>query len=540
MAGLATSFGSGAMTNSIGEMKDSACILLIGSNTTAAHPVISLELRKAALRGARIIVVNPMDISMVRYAHMWLRNTIGSDVALINGMARVILEEGLANTEFATTCCENFEAFKESLKDYPLDFVSEVTGLQKEVIAGAARLYATTRPASIVYTLGITEHSHGTENVMSLANLAMLTGNIGLPSTGVNPLRGQNNVQGACDMGCMPNTYHGYQNVANPDVRTKFENAWNTELRSEPGITLVEMFDAAAKKELKAMYLIGENSLLSEPDVHHMEEALSNLDFLVVQDIFLTETAQYADVVLPASSFAEKDGTFTNTERRVQRVRQVIDPVGESRPDWLITCQIAQKMGASGFDYTHPSQIMDELASLAPSYGGISYPRLESCGLQWPCPTQDHPGTPILHMSRFACGLGKFVPIKYRPPAEWADEEYPYILSTGRSLYHYHTGTMTRKITGLNTIEPEDTTKINPQDAEKLGIADGEMIKVTSRRGEKVSRAKVTGKVPAGVIYMDFHFAESPTNVLTSSALDPISKTPELKVSAVKIEKASN
>ena len=514
--------------------------MLIGSNTTAAHPVISLELKKAALRGAKIIVANPMEISMVRYSHMWLRHTIGSDVALINGMARIILEEGLADMEFATNCCENFEAYRESLKDFPLDFVSKVTGLPAETIQEAARLYATTKPASIIYTLGITEHSHGTDNVMALANLSMLTHNIGLPSTGVNPLRGQNNVQGACDMGCMPNTYHGYQSVANPDIQAKFEKAWGVKLRPEPGITLVEMFDAACNNELKAMYLIGENSLLSEPDMHHMEKALNGLEFLVVQDIFMTETARYADVVLPAASFAEKDGTFTNTERRVQRVRQVIEPVGQARADWLITCQIAQRMGADGFNYAHPSEIMDELANLAPSYGGISYRRLESCGLQWPCPTQDHPGTPILHMSRFSCGLGRFTPLKYRPPAEWTDEEYPYILSTGRSLYHYHTGTMTRKISGINIIEPEDTTKINPADAEKLDIEDGQKVKVTSRRGEKVSRAKVTAKVPEGVVYMDFHFAESPTNVLTSSALDPISKTPELKVSAVKIEKANN
>ncbi len=537
MAGLATSFGSGAMTNSIGEIKDAACIFLIGSNTTAAHPVISLEIKKAALKGAKIIVVNPMEISMVGYADIWLRPTIGSDVALINGIARIIIEEGLANTEFATNCCENFEAYKESLKDFPLDFVSKVTGLPAEEIVKAARLYATVKPASIIYTLGITEHSHGTDNVLSLANLSMLTGNIGLPSTGVNPLRGQNNVQGACDMGCMPNTYHGYQSVSNPDIQKKFEAAWGQKLSPAPGITLVEMFNAACMKKLKAMYIIGENSLLSEPDVHHMEEALTNLEFLIVQDIFLTDTAQYADVVLPAASFAEKDGTFTNTERRVQRVRQVIEPVGQSRPDWLITCQIAQKMGGAGFDYSHPSEIMNEIARLATGYGGISYDRIESCGLQWPCPTPDHPGTPILHMSRFVCGLGKFTPLKYRPPAEWSDNEYPYILSTGRSLYHYHTGTMTRKITGLNVIEPEDTTKINPQDAAKLGIEDGNRIKIISRRGEKISKAKVTGKVQPGVIYMDFHFAESPTNILTNGALDPISKTPELKVSAVKIEK---
>jgi formate dehydrogenase alpha subunit len=537
VAGLAASFGSGAMTNSIAEMKDSACILLIGSNTTAAHPVISLELKKAVKRGARLIVVNPMKIDMVRYSHLWLQNIIGSDVALLNGIARVILEEGLADIEFIKGCCENFEAFRDSLKDYNLDFVSRLTGISPEKITEVARLYATQKPASILYTLGITEHSHGTDNVMAIANLSMLTGNIGKPSTGVNPLRGQNNVQGSCDMGCLPNVYQGYQKVSDPGIQKKFEEAWGGEMNPNVGITMVDMLDPSPENTIKALYIVGENPVLSEPDINHVIAAINKMEFVVVHDIFLTETAKLADVVLPAASFAEEDGTFTNTERRIQRVRKIIEPVGQSRPNWKILCQLAERMGVSGFDFNNASEIMQEIARLTPSMGGISFERLDACGIQWPCPTSDHPGTMILHMSRFSCGLGKFAVIKYRPPAEWADDEFPFVLTTGRSLYHYHTGTMTRKVKGLNIIEPEDTMKINPDDADSLKIADGEMVKVTSRRGEKVTKAKVTDIVPPKVIYMDFHFAESPTNILTNCALDPICKVPEYKVSAVKIEK---
>jgi formate dehydrogenase alpha subunit len=537
VAGLATSFGSGAMTNSIAEMKDSACILLIGSNTTAAHPIISLELKKAVNRGAKLIVINPMRIDMVSYSHIWLQNIIGSDVALLCGMAKVIFEEGLADKEFIEGCCENFEAFRDSLKDYNLDYVSRISGLSPEKIVEVARLYATQKPASILYTLGITEHSHGTDNVLAIANLSMITGNIGKPSTGVNPLRGQNNVQGSCDMGCLPNVYQGYQKVSDPGIQKKFEDAWGGEMNPNVGMTMIDMLSGAPENKIKALYIVGENPVLSEPDITHVIAAINKMEFVVVHDIFLTETAKLADVVLPAASFAEDDGTFTNTERRVQRVRKIIDPVGESRPNWKILCQIAEKMGVSGFDFQNASEIMQEIARLTPSFGGISFERLDACGIQWPCPTSDHPGTMILHMSRFACGLGRFTPLKYRPPAEWADDEYPFVLTTGRSLYHYHTGTMTRKVKGLNIIEPEDTVKINPVDADGLLISDGEMVKVISRRGEKVTKAKITDIVPPKVIYMDFHFAESPTNILTNCAVDPICKVPEYKVSAVKIEK---
>jgi len=392
VAGLVTSFGSGAMTNSIREIGDAACIFAIGTNTSEAHPVIALEIKRAVFNGGKLIVVNPREIDLVRFADLWLRQRSGTDVPLLMGMMRVIVDEGLLDSAFIEERCENFDAFKESLKNFDLDSVERITGVPKEKIVEAARMYATNKPATILYAMGITQHSHGTDNVIATANLAMLTGNIGKPSTGVNPLRGQNNVQGACDLGALPNVYTGYQAVADSAVREKFEKAWGCSLNPSPGLTLTEMFDAAHKGQIKAVYLIGENPILSDPDANHVKESLEALEFLVVQDIFLSETAQLADIVLPSTSFAEKDGTFTNTERRVQRVRKAIEPVGDSKTDWWITCQIARRMGAGGFQFEHPSQIMDEIASLTPSYGGISYSRLEDGGLQWPCPTPEHPG----------------------------------------------------------------------------------------------------------------------------------------------------
>ncbi len=537
MAGLAASFGSGAMTNSINEISNASCIFVIGSNTPAAHPVIALQIKKAVRKGAKLIVANPMEIELCKLAHVWLRHRPGSDVALLMGMMmKFILDEGLADMEFIEECCENFDAFRDSLSKFELDFVVQATGVPGEKIAEAARLYATNKPSSIIYAMGITQHSHGTDNVLATANLAMLTGNIGKPSTGVNPLRGQNNVQGACDMGALPNVYTGYQKVDNTDLQKKFEGVWGCELQSKPGLTLTEIFKAAESGDIKAVYLMGENPVISDADSKHIEHALDKLDFLVVQDIFLTETAKFADVVLPAVSFAEKDGTFTNTERRVQRVRKAIEPIGDSLPDWQIISLIAKKLGAKGFDFKDSSQIMDEIGSVTPSYGGINYSRLETCGLQWPCPTPDHPGTQILHSTRFACGLGKFHPLQYRPSVELPDKEYPFILTTGRSLYHYHTGTMTRKVSGLNIIEPEGEVEINPADASELSIADGDKVKVSSRRGEIITKAKLTERSPQNVVYMNFHFAESAANVLTNPALDPVCKIPELKVCAVKIE----
>jgi len=537
VAGLAQSFGSGAMTNSINEISNAACILAIGTNTTEAHPIIGLEVKRAVRKGAKLIVANPREIDLVRFADLWLQHKPGTDVALLMGMMGVIVDEGLLDSSFVEERCENFDAFRESLKNFDLDFVERITGVPRSKIAEAAWIYATNKPSSLLYAMGITQHSHGTDNVIATANLAMLTGNVGKPSTGVNPLRGQNNVQGACDIGALPNVYTGYQAVADPAIREKFEAAWGCSLPSSPGLPITGIIPAAYEGRIKALYLIGENPALSEPDAGHAREALKKLEFFVVQDIFLTETAHLADVVLPGASFAEKDGTFTNTERRVQRVRKAIEPIGNSEPDWWITCQIAQRMGSKGFDFAHPSQIMEEIANLTPSYGGIAYRRLDNGGLQWPCPTQDHPGTPILHTKQFTRGKGRFTPLDYKPPMELPDDEYPLMLTTGRSLYHFHTGTLTRKVKGLNVLRGEGLVEINPEDASALGITDGEMVKVVSRRGEIEAKARVTEVSPKGVVFMNFHFAESPTNLLTNSALDPVSKIPEYKVCAVRVEK---
>jgi len=537
VVGLVQSFGSGAMTNSINEIRYAACILAIGTNTTSAHPVIGLEIKKAVNKGAKLIVANPREIDLCRFADLWLQQRPGTDVALLMGMMRVIVDEGLLDQVFIKERCENFDAFKESLGNFDLDSVEQITGVPKDKVVEAARVYATNCPATILYAMGITQHSHGTDNVIATANLAMLTGNMGKPSTGVNPLRGQNNVQGACDLGALPNVYPGYQAVANPALKEKFETAWGCPLSPTPGLTLTEMFEAAYQKQVKALYIVGENPMLSDPNANHIREALDRLEFLVVQDIFLTETARLADVVLPAATFAETDGTFTNTERRIQRVRKAVAPAGDSRTDWWITCQIAQRMGSKGFDFSHPAEIMDEIASLTPSYGGISYKRLEEGGLQWPCPTEEHPGTPILHTTQFTRGKGKFIPLEYKPPMELPDDDYPLILTTERSLYHFHTGTMTRKVRGLNILRGGELVQINPRDASALGIADGDEVKVTSRRGQVVAKAKVTEVSPVGVIAMTFHFAESPTNQLTNPALDPVAKIPELKVCAVRVEK---
>jgi len=526
------------MTNSIRDIADAACILAIGTNTTEAHPVIGLEVLQAVRRGGKLIVANTREIDLVSAADVWLRHRPGTDVALVMGMARVIVDEGLHDVSFIEQRCENFDEFHESLKDFDLAFVSGITGVPADDIARAARMYAENSPAAILYAMGITQHSHGTDNVIALANLAMLTGNVGKPSAGVNPLRGQNNVQGACDLGALPNVYPGYQSVADPAIREKFEKAWEAELSEWPGLTVVDMFAAADRGDIKAMYIMGENPPLSEPDAAHAVETLKKLDFLVVQDMFMTETAELADVVFPAASFAERDGTFTNTERRVQRIRRAVDPPGDARADWWITSEIARRMGLKGFDFRSASEIMDELASLTPAYGGISYERLEEGGLQWPCPTPDHPGTPTLHVGIFTRGRGHFVPLEYRESAELPDEEYPLLLTTGRSLYHFHTGTMSRRVGGLNDLLSENLVDINPADAEKLGIAHGDMVRVTSRRGSITARANVTGVSAEGVVYMNFHFAESPANILTNPVYDPVAKIPEYKVCAVRIEKS--
>lgn len=539
VAGLVQSFGSGAMTNSIEEFKNSECFLAIGTNTTSAHPIIAMRINEAVKKGAKLIVANPREIELNRWAHLSLQFNPGTDVALMMGMAKVILDEGLEDKKFIEERCENFKEFKESLNQFPLETVEEITGVPQEKIREAARLYATHSPASILYSMGITQHSHGTDNVLATANLALLTGNVGKEYSGVNPLRGQNNVQGACDVGSLPNVYPGYQRVDLPEINEKFEKAWGIKLSSKPGLALTEMFNYAQEGKLKAMYLVGENPLLSDADANHIKDAIEELDFLVVQDIFFTETASMADIVLPATTFAEKDGTFTNTERRVQRVRKVIDPVGESRGDWEIVCEIAELMGEEGFDFKDSSSVMDEIASVSPIYGGITFERIEKNGLQWPCIDDEHPGTKYLHSERFstANGRGVFKPLTYKPPMELPDEDYPLLLTTERSLYHFHTGTMTRKVDGLNVLRRNELVEINPRDAARLGIANGEMVRVVSRRGEVNAEARVTNVSPESVVSMTFHFAESPTNQLTNNALDPVSKIPETKVCAVRIEK---
>jgi formate dehydrogenase alpha subunit len=538
VAGLAASLGSGAMTNSINEISKAACIFAVGTNTTANHPIIGRQVTRAVQKGAKLIVADPRRIPLCRLADIWLRLRPGTDVALINGIMRVIIEENLIDRSFIEERCEDYEAFETSIMENDLAAAEKITGVSIQEIVRAARMYGSNSPATILYTLGITEHSHGTDNVRALANLALLTGNIGKPSTGVNPLRGQNNVQGACDMGALPNVYTGYQEVENEEVRRKFERAWNCKLSPSSGLKMTEMFEAAHEGRIKALYLKGEDPVVTDADTTFIEKAISHLELFIVQDIFLTETARLADVVLPAASFAEKDGTFTNTERRVQRVRKAIEPKGNSRPDWMIICDIAKGMGVEGFDFDNTQEIFEEMRGLTPSYSGITYERIEKSGLQWPCPDNEHPGTPYLYSERFntPSGRAKFAPVSYRPSAETTSHEYPFILITRRSAFHYH-AVMTHKAKGFDELRKEERIEIHPADAATLEIQDDEVIKVSSRRGSIKARANITEVVPAGVVCMTFNFAETRTNILTSRALDPVAKTPEFKVCAVKIER---
>ena len=541
VAGLVQSFGSGAMTGSSKDIGDARCVFAIGTNTTAAHPIIGLQVMRAVRQGGKLIVANPRRIELAQHADLFIQHRAGSDVALLMGMLRVILDEGLHDPAFIAARCENFEAFRESLAAYDDASVEERTGVPFAQIAAAARMYAENAPASILYAMGITQHTHGTDNVLALSNLALLTGNVGRDSSGVNPLRGQSNVQGACDMGALPNVYPGYQRVDRPEVKAKFEQAWGAPLDDTPGLTHLEILNGVTGGRIKAIYLVGENPALSEADATHARAAMDEVEFLVVQDIFLTESAQYADVVLPAVTFAEKDGTFTNTERRVQRVRKAIEPLGDARTDLWITCEIAKRMGAPGFDFETSAEVMAEIAKLTPSYGGITYDRIDETGLQWPCPDAGHPGTRTLHTERFPTpsGRGRVFPLTYRAPDEEPDDEYPLVLTTERSLYHYHTATMTRRVPGLEQLRPEELVEIHPRDAAALHIASGDQVRVTSRRGEVVAHALVTEASPPGTVSMTFHFHEAPTNVLTNAAWDPVAKIPETKVCAVRVEQAT-
>lgn len=536
MAGLATVFGSGAMTNSIPEIENHDLIFIIGSNTTETHPIIGLKIKKAVRKGAKLIVADPRKINLVRFANTWLQHRPGTDVALLNSMMHVIVREDLIDKNFIETWTEGFESFKGSLDEYTPERGENITGVPREDIIKAALLYGNAVRPGIYYTMGITQHTHGTENVFTIANLALMTGNLGKKSTGVNPLRGQNNVQGATDMGCIPDCYPGYQRVNMPVIKEKFEKAWGVRLSDKIGLTATEMTRAVLKGELKALYIMGENPVLSDPDMNHTIEALGKLDFLVVQDIFMTETAELADVVLPAACFAEKDGTFTNTERRLQRVRKAVEPPGEAKEDSWIILELSRKLGYE-MKYNFIEEVLHEVGKLWPAVAGITYGRIEKMGLQWPCPTLNHPGTPYLFKGGFPRGKGAFSAVKYRPSEELPDNEYPFLLSTGRQLFQYHTGSMTRKIDAINKISPEAYIEIHPDDAKQSGVNNGESVRVTSRRGSISVKALISERPVRGMAFLPFHFKEAAANVLTNTALDPISKIPELKVCAIKIER---
>jgi formate dehydrogenase alpha subunit len=539
VAGLVAAFGSGAMTNSIPEFEeDSNCFLIIGSNTSEGHPLIASRMMAAREeRGAKLVVIDPRKTQMARLADLYLSFRPGTDVAVLNGLMNVIIGEGLEDKEYIAARTEGFDEMWAVVEKYTPERVEEISGIPVDGLRQAARMYATHRPSAVIYAMGITQHTTGTDNVKSCANLAMLCGNVGVAGGGVNPLRGQNNVQGACDLGALANVYPGYQAVTDPKMQAKFRNAWGNTSDLNVGLTVTEMIDAAGDGRVRAMYVMGENPMVADPDVNHARHCLEQVEFLVVQDIFLTETAQLAHVVLPGASYAEKEGTFTGTDRRVQRVRKAVEPVGEARPDWLIISQLAQQMGAAGFEFRSPAEVMDEIAQVTPIYGGVSYERLEKEGaLQWPVPAPDHPGTPFLHKGKFSRGLGHFHAIEFKEAAELPDEEYPFILTTGRLMFHWHTGTMTRRSEKLHQEVPEAYVELHPDDAEGIGLNGERRVRVTSRRGEIELAVRVTPRIRPGVVFIPFHFAEAAANALTHAALDPVAKIPEYKVCAVRVE----
>ncbi len=553
MVGLATAFGSGAMTNSIDDIADDAqAFFVIGTNTTENHPVIGMRIRQAVRqRGAKLIVADPRKIDLTNFAVLHLRHKPGTDIALVNGLMNIILANGWENKEFIKNRTEGFDDFIVVVDEYTPERVSEITGVPVEELQQAAEIMAQNKPMTVLWAMGITQHITGTANVMSLANLQMLLGNMGVPGGGTNPLRGQNNVQGACDLGGLPNFYPGYQIVTDPTLRDKFAEAWglsSEELSSDVGLTITELMPGAADGDIKTLYILGEDPIMSDPDTSHVRKALETCDLVILQEIFPSETAPYADVLLPGASFAEKDGTFTNTERRVQLVHKAIESPGIARPDWWIVSELAKKIlkegkrqvgeaAYSGWDYQNTAEIMDEIAALTPIYAGVSQQRLLEGGtLQWPVKDSEHPGTPILHVGQFSRGKGQFNPIEHIPPAEQPDKEYPMILSTGRVLYHWHGGQMTRRSKGLLEIYPEALIEVNDFDAEKLGLNGNKRVRVSSRRGTIEAAAMITNRVPPGMVYANFHFPEASANELTIAALDPVAKIPEYKVCAVKVE----
>ena len=536
VSGLSSAFGSGAMTNSIDEIKDVDTIFLIGSNPTEAHPIIGIEMKKALRRGAKLVVCDPRKTWMAKHADVHIQHRPGTDNMLTNAMMRHIIDSELHDPEFIESRCENFEAFSKNLQDYTVEEAAEVCDVPAESIRRAAEMYAKGDPSSIFYTLGITEHTTGTENVQNLANLAMLCGQIGKASSGVNPLRGQNNVQGGCDMGAMHGDFPGYQKVANEAVRLKFADAWNVEIPTNKGGRVTDFIEQAGDGVLRGFYVFGEDPVSSEPNQTKVIESLEKLEFLVCQEIFMSETAKLADVILPASSFAEKDGTFTNTERRVQRIRKAIDPPGEAKPDWEIICLMSEAMGHP-MPYNDAGEVFDEMASLTPSYGGMSFDRIDATGLQWPCPSPDHPGTGFLHEGQFTRGLGIFHEISFREAAELPDEQYPFILSTGRTLYNYNIGNMTSKSEAIRQKESKNFVEMHESDAKQLGVADGDPVTVGTRRGEVTVRAVVGKRTRPGMLWMPFHFVDQPTNRITNDAFDNITRTAEYKVCAATVTK---
>jgi len=537
VAGLASSLGSGAMTNNIAEIDRAEVSLIIGSNTTEAHPVIGSYIKRAARQGkTKLIVVDPKWIELADYAEIYVNQRCGSDVAFLNGIMNLIIENNWYDKKYVDERCEGFEELKAEVAKYPVEVAAKLTGISEAKLKAIAKMFGTAKIASVFYSMGITQHTTGTDNVWSIANLQMLCGNIGMPGGGINALRGQANVQGACDMGALPNVYPGYQSVTDPKAKEKFEKAWGVTLDDKVGLTVTEQIKAAGEGKVRALYIMGENPMLSDPDLNHVKAALEKTEFLVVQDIFLTETTELADVVLPAASFAEKDGFFTNTERRVQRLNKGIISPGEAKEDWLIIQEIARAMGAT-WQYESACDIQEELRGLTPQYGGISWARVADQGLQWPCPTLEHPGTAYLHKEKFARGRGLMKAIPFKEPNELPDSEYPLVLTTGRVLEQFHTGTMSRKTQGLNNLAGPKVI-ISEADAKALKIKDGDKVKVSSRRGEIETRAQVCeGLIPKGTVFIPFHYVEAAANFLTNPAVDPVAKIPEFKACAVKISK---
>jgi len=514
-------------------------IILVGTNITEAHPVAATFVKDAVLAGCKLIVIDPRRTDMVDFADTHVPLNVGSDVALINGIMNVLISENLYDKKYVESCTEGFEDLKKKAMEYPPERAAGISGIPADNIRELARKMASVKPAMLMYTLGITEHICGVNNVMSCANLQMLLGNVGFECGGVNPQRGQNNVQGACDMGALPNVFPGYQPVANADARAKFEKAWNVKsLPDKPGMMMPTMMKNLTTGKVKAFYVFGENLANTEPDIHHVERELQSAEFLVCQDIFPTETTRFAHVVLPAAAWSENEGTFSSSERRVNRVRTASVPPGVAKPNWWIFKEIAKRMGHD-WKSNSAQEIWDnEVSVLAPSLAGIKYARLENDGLQWPCPSEEHPGTPTLHRDgKFTRGLGMLKAIDYIPPAEVPDKEYPFVLSTGRRLYHYHTRTQTGRCQGINDLLGEETADISAGDAQAMGIADGEMISVKSRRGEVKVKARVTREVPKGMVWMAFHFREACANWLTNPVYDPVTQTAEYKACAVKIDK---